>query len=151
MIFTGRWNGHYNDSIKVSISVGDPKWMTPEYKIRDLAPYGIHGKFTGEIAKKLYFDKLNKIGSRGIKDLLKRAEQLFPNKNIILCCWEDVNKGEACHRRWLAEWLQINDGMILLEATEQRFDDNSDEPMGRKFDDKMEKRQVSIEELMAWA
>lgn len=150
MIYTGRWTGKYENAIKVSICVGDPKWATVEWKIKELAPYGIHGKYKGDVAKMMYREALKKIGVKGIAALLKKAEEQFPGKNIILCCWENVHKGEACHRRWLAEWLKENGGMDLQEAADSTM--NSSEPMNRDFTEKkpsMEQRQLNIFELMA--
>ena len=148
MIYTGRWSAKYNNAVKVSISVGDPRWMTVDWKIKELAPYGIHGKYKGDIAKMMYRENLKKMGINRITALLKKAQEQFPGKDIILCCWENVHKGEACHRRWLADWMNENGGQDLPEAPDSTM---GNEPTNRDFKkkDDMKEKQISITELLA--
>lgn len=120
MILTGRYSGKYaENTVKVAISVGKPRWGGYDAEIKELAPYGIHGKnYPEEIAKDLYMRQLDELGVSGIKVVFKKIASQFEGKDVILCCWENVNQGEECHRRWLAEYILQHTGKELKEATE---------------------------------
>jgi len=115
MVYTGYWAGEYKDAIRISISVGDPYWLTIDGKIKELAPYGIHGKYTGNIAKIMYVEMLERLGIKKVLELIKEMEERFKGEDIILCCWENVFNGKECHRRWLAEWIKEKSGYTIDE------------------------------------
>lgn len=55
-----------------------------------------------------------------IKQLLSTLESKF-GKEIILLCHElpgsDINKEHFCHRRLLADWIELETGMIIPEIS----------------------------------
>jgi hypothetical protein len=137
MIYTGRYSGKYDENtVKVAISVGKPRWGGFEDEIKELAPYGIHGKYEGEEAKTRYMAQLERLGILGIKALFKNISSKYEGKDIILCCWENVSIGEECHRRWLAEFIYKHTGRELKEALEVA-----------KAVKKQEPKQVTIEDF----
>lgn len=107
--------------VGVGIAVGKPKWELP-YEcehLNTLAPYGIFQKYTGEEYKKHYFSRLDKIGTEKIREQLAEISKRHGNKDVALLCWENLNKGLTCHRRYFAEWWQEKTGEEIEELEGQ--------------------------------
>ena len=94
--------------IAVGIAVGVPKWPLP-YECehyRKLAPFGLFNKCVGEEFRQKYFKRLDGIGVDEIRNKLGEISKMHDNNDVVLLCWEDVRKGQACHRRYFAEWWE---------------------------------------------
>jgi hypothetical protein len=38
-----------------------------------------------------------------------------PGEQLVVLCFENVDAGADCHRRWLAEWLEERYGVVVPE------------------------------------
>ncbi len=107
--------------VGVGIAVGKPKWELP-YKcehLNALAPYGIFKKYKGEEFKKRYFLKLEELGVNRVRAMLENISRRNGYRDIALLCWENLNKGLTCHRRYFAEWWQEKTGEEIEELEGQ--------------------------------
>ena len=52
-------------------------------------------------AEQLYLRQLDDLGDVVVGDLAIVARQ-YPGQALIVLCFEDVEAGESCHRRWFA-------------------------------------------------
>jgi hypothetical protein len=105
-IYTSRFSNRKlkdTEGIKTRISMGKPKWNVG-YELeacKVLMPFGIPWNDNFEKEYRLH---LEAIGVQAIKNELNRLSEKNGNKDIILLCYEDVNKGKSCHRRMFANW-----------------------------------------------
>ena len=58
--------------------------------------------------------RLDRHGADGIAKLAEIARR-NPAERLVLLCFEDVNAGEECHRRWLAEWMEQKYQLTVTE------------------------------------
>ena len=69
-----------------------------------------------------YYDlRLKNLNSNALMDVLN---QLFGEK-IILLCHElpglDINKKHFCHRRLLADWIELETGIVIPEVSIDKY------------------------------
>lgn len=68
--------------------------------------------------RKLYFEKLDKMGIDKVQGLLDSftSEADLTGRDVVLLCYEDVrDPAEHCHRTSLAEWVAMHTGEIIEE------------------------------------
>lgn len=144
MIWTSRYSNkelQKDDCYCVGISLGRPRFKI-KYILRkqcyDLAPdRSMWGKELDEF-RKLYFAKLDKMGTEKVRNILSALymEAQENNKKLVLLCFEDVRiPGDWCHRTILAEWVQQNLGWNMQELF------NPDLPKRKKSIQKQENPQ----------
>lgn len=107
----------------VGITRGAPKFRL-DYNLAgniiEIAPPGYlfneydRGRFTPA-----YFKHMDRTGARRIAQILRRYEQIAPEKDVVLCCYEDVRiPGEWCHRLVFAEWWYARTGEQIGELSD---------------------------------
>jgi len=95
----------------ISIALWAPRW----YKggsYPQLAPLRHMLKMEDEEeCRRLYYSKiLAKLDPQKVYEDLRGK---------ILLCWEDLSKGEWCHRRMVAEWIESELGLKVPEFTKE--------------------------------
>ncbi|MFC9604566.1 hypothetical protein ACFTTN_14045 [Streptomyces niveus] len=96
--------------LPVGVTVGRPRFVRYDYvTVSVLAPHELmRGKFKGidniEIERKIYRERL-RVCEPEILDALDELARKYPDVPAALMCFEDVNGGLDCHRRWAAEWF----------------------------------------------
>jgi hypothetical protein len=94
--------------VAVRTTVKHPRfWRGPKLEVaRDLAPHGIFGTDMDEHeARGAYLERLDE-REDDIMAMLAALGERHHGQTLVLLCFEDVHKGEACHRRWAAEWFE---------------------------------------------
>ena len=133
-LFTSRWaNKDLADLAcqPVGISRGTPRFRTGyRYRLlRDLAPDDKTWGFLDDpdAFRHSYLDQLHRLGADAI---LARLEVVSGGLPVVCLCYEKVLRGEICHRRYLADFLESEAGVQVpelepgmlprrLDATEQ--------------------------------
>jgi hypothetical protein len=115
---TGRYGSwRPGDGVPIRTTVGYPRfWRHGDLLfIRLLAPFGIFGKgLDPDEAHRLYLARLDGHAEEILVALTDVANQ-HPGRTLCLLCFEDVHQGEACHRRWFADWYQQHFGVEVPE------------------------------------
>ncbi len=93
-------------------TVGAPKFGAPQAgNIGMLAPHGLMSReLSDRQFTKLYRQRLDQFGVEKIEAVLAAIAAAYDAPGVVLCCFEDVNAGEFCHRRVLAKWWQEQTG-----------------------------------------
>ena len=108
--------------IPVRISVGSPRFAT-KYALLDavvdLAPDYSTIKMEPVDFNPRYLAKLEKKGLAHIRRQLEAVATRRNNPNLVLLCFENVLKGEACHRRLFAEVWERWTGEAVPELAEK--------------------------------
>jgi hypothetical protein len=115
-VYTGRYQDarHHPDIVIVRISVGHPRFIRrPLPKLVEATPHGLL-KVAGDEFEQQYRERLDSFGADRIAARLHdlTAEHGGP---LVLCCYEDVAAGEACHRRMFADWWMRRAGEPIDE------------------------------------
>jgi len=120
-IFTSRWANRdlaHLDVVPVGISRGVPRWRTPySYRLlRLLAPsrktFALEDLEEYEAS---YLAGLDEIAPERIATEFHRISQEHGGRPLALLCFENVLKGEKCHRRTFAAWLEERTGQEVPE------------------------------------
>ncbi|MFZ3595063.1 hypothetical protein [Streptomyces sp. BH104] len=96
--------------VPIGITVGRPRFVRyPFLQIKALAPWELFkppykGIDNVEIERRVYRERLQIHREEILAGLVEVAEG-HPGQRGVLLCFENVNKGEECHRRWAAEWF----------------------------------------------
>ncbi len=88
----------------VAISIGIPRWFRGR-RILTVAPTRAMLKMEWDDYDPLFFDILYKLNPHEFLAEL--------GTNVAMLCW--CGAGECCHRRYVAEWLETNTGIIVPE------------------------------------
>ena len=117
-LVTGRYQswqpGH---GVPIRSTVGAPRfWRHGEMPhLREITPYGVFGKgLDHEAARAAYRTRLDQRGDAivaGLADLARR----HPAQALCVLCFEDVQAGKECHRRWFATWFEERHGIVVPE------------------------------------
>lgn len=106
--------------LPVGITVGRPRFVRFDYvSLSALAPHELmKGRFAKidniAIERKIYFERL-RVYEPEILASLEELAQKYPDFPACLMCFEDVNGGHDCHRRWYAEWAGKRYGWEIPE------------------------------------
>jgi len=112
---TPRWNlatssynqFHVSMGVPVRTSMGMPKWWGGAVEfVSDLRPVTTWRSMDGPVDDERRYRSL----------LYKRAEHVFdqldeltakygPDQPLVMLCYENVMKGDYCHRTWAGRWL----------------------------------------------
>lgn len=103
----------------VRVSMFPPKMDLPyeiEHTAWDLRPIksmmGSWPQFSGE-----YLEKLDKDGITLIADRLDKIAGNSENKPLALLCYEDLTRGQGCHRHIFGVWWEEKTGDVVYELT----------------------------------
>lgn len=132
-LFTGRYRTFRPEfGVPVRITVGAPRNFRHSYdQALALAPYELmRPPYKGiddiDIETRVYRARL----ATHEDDILAQLEELaakYSGQAAVLLCYEDVLGGQACHRRWAAEWLGERFGWDVPEidpARDAKIDPN---------------------------
>jgi len=122
-IYTSRYsnpelrNGEY---VTVRISLGKPKWELGymlHCEISVLMPFGLLGEDMSESEfRQKYYSRLEKTGVARIAEGFRIIQSKYPNRDIVLLCYEDIRKEENwCHRSVFADWWHDKTGELIDE------------------------------------
>ena len=117
-LVTGRYKTwRPGDGVAVRTTVGYPRFWRhgPLVFVRELAPYGVFGQgLDPDEGRRRYRERLDANAPAIVTNLAEIARQ-HPGEPLCLLCFEDVEAGEACHRRWFAEWAKERYGIVVPE------------------------------------
>jgi hypothetical protein len=120
-IVTGRyavWKPSHG--VPIRTTVGSPRfWRGPPLVDgRRLAPWGLlDPELPTDVCRQRYEQRLDELGDEVI-ELLERIAEDHDGERLVLLCFENVHRGEFCHRRWLAEWIEDRYGIVVPELPE---------------------------------
>jgi len=104
-----------------SITGGQPRFIRYQYlTIKAPAPWELmRGPLKGidniPIERRMYRERL-RVHEDEILTALREIAHVHPGTPAVLMCFEAVaEEGEACHRRWFAEWAQERYGWDIPE------------------------------------
>jgi|GEM_PF-1062861 len=106
--------------VPVRITVGAPRGFRHSYaQVLALAPYELFkppykGIDDVKVEQLVYNRRLDAHAGEILTQLRAIAAQ-YPGQRAVLLCYENVNAGEACHRRWAAEWFTARYGWHIPE------------------------------------
>lgn len=106
------------------ITVGRPKpsyFPHPYQELLTLAPWELfqHGRYLEQpldVELRLYRQRLHKRKARLLDEMAALSAQI-DGMPLVLLCYENVWKGEICHRRWFADWAMQQWGWEILELS----------------------------------
>lgn len=119
-LFTSRWSNRdlgKLDAQMVAISRGVPHWP-PGFRYRklmDFAPTREEFGLPEDEFDRAYLSRMDSIGVQAILDALTAISDEAGGKPLVLLCWENVLKGEGCHRRLLAGFIEERAGIEVPE------------------------------------
>jgi hypothetical protein len=117
-LMTGRyqtWRPEFG--VPIRSTVGEYKgWRHgPIEFARPLAPWGLLSRSISDSeAERRYLDRLDKQADTVVAELAAIARR-HPGQALVVLCFENVNAGQVCHRRWFARWFQQQFGIEVAE------------------------------------
>ena len=94
----------------------------PLVHVRSITPspkVAFDKSITDAEAEQLYLRQLDDLGDVVVGDWPIVARQ-HPGQALIVLCFEDVEAGESCHRRWFAGWMRDRYGLVVPELATPR-------------------------------
>lgn len=121
LLATSRYQDYRPEwGVAVRITVGRPRFFPHPYgEALSLAPYELFqppykGIDNIDVERRVYRERLERYEQRILAELTAIADR-NPGKALILLCFENVNAGQDCHRRWAAEWFSERFGWVVPE------------------------------------
>lgn len=104
--------------VPVRITLGRPRAFPSEYEeLLSLAPWGRLFNLEGEEFEEAYRMRLERVGVEHIRAGLDAIAERHPGAaGLCLLCYENVFKGQQCHRRSFAEWWLEKTGEVIEEV-----------------------------------
>jgi hypothetical protein len=118
---TGRYATYRPEfGVPVRTTVGPPRFWRfgPLVHARSVTPFGVFrsAKYvTTDEQRTAYLDHLDHHEGEVLAELAAIARSHW-GEPLVLLCFEDVHRGEVCHRTWLAEWLHDRHGLDVSEV-----------------------------------
>ncbi len=127
MIYTSRYSNPELRTGKytvVGVTRGQPKFKLGYElagNIIEIAPPGyLFNEYDRKRFTPQYFKHMDRIGAKRISNILSAYQGIAPEKDVVLCCFEDVRiPGEWCHRLVFAEWWYERTGEKIEELQDQ--------------------------------
>ncbi|MER6828841.1 hypothetical protein [Streptosporangium sp. NPDC000563] len=117
--------GRYKDfdpkyGVAIRITVGRPRFVRYPYEeALSLAPHELFKPPYKDIddipTERWVYNKRLAEHEAAILEELRSVARKHPGRGGVLLCYENVNAGEACHRRWAAEWFKQRYGWNIPE------------------------------------
>ena len=111
------------DGVPVRITLGKapPYFSYPHETLRVLAPPPWVFKIEDEEQfRRAYRHHLYRVTAERIAQALEEIASRHPGRRLVLLCFENVWAGEACHRRYFAEWWLEQTGIVVPELRGSR-------------------------------
>ena len=124
-IVTARYTGFRREhGVPVRTTVGAPKYWRSNRQgdlvhFKEMAPYKILGNAalkTDEDQRRAYWMRCEELAVPIVQTMAEIA-RTHPDQTLCLLCFEDVHKGQQCHRRWFARWFEMRFGLLIPEWT----------------------------------
>jgi hypothetical protein len=103
--------------VPIRTTVGAPRFWRhgPLVFVKELAPFGIFGEdLPADVARRRYRERLEAKTEQFVPALADIARR-HPGERQCVLCFEDVQAGQTCHRRWFAEWFEEQFGIGVPE------------------------------------
>lgn len=122
-IVTGRYQDfHPSAGVAVRATVGSPvkySWWRDRAELAwpkpwDVPPWKEFRILDDEECRRAYTERLDRHPERVVAQLAGLVTT-YPGRRLVLLCYEDVNGGEGCHRRWFADWMWSRYGVEIPE------------------------------------
>jgi hypothetical protein len=111
--------------VPIGITVGAARYLKYELaaNLGALAPFGLMKLEPREAFDQAYRQRLDSFGVDAIRAMIASVVDAYRAKGAVLLCFENVHKGEHCHRRVLAEWWErdTSEPMPELAAAQLRL------------------------------
>jgi hypothetical protein len=110
--------------VPVRVTLGrPPRWFFHEWEeVRLIAPTpSIFKVEDDDEFRALYVARLRDLGPERIEESLRELSDRHPGERLVLLCYEDVLKGEVCHRRMFAAWWRAVTGERVPELDPADF------------------------------
>jgi hypothetical protein len=110
----------------VRTSVGSPKFVGPAAtawpRCAPIVPFNLLDVDFPEFERR-YKARLDRHGPEAIREQLTAIWRRHGERPLALLCFEDLTKGQRCHRRLFAAWWheQTGDGIPELEPPQGRL------------------------------
>jgi len=97
-----------------------------------LAPNGQTWALRGDVEgfRESYLRQLEALGA---EEIVSRLAEIGNGLPVVMLCFENVLEGERCHRRYVAEFIELNTGIVVPELEPGMIPDRSDSPEPRLF------------------
>jgi hypothetical protein len=136
-LYTSRWSSPLlkdAQCVPLQTSRGAPRWKLP-YRYRRamwLAPDDETWMLRGEQEgfKPSYLCQLEEIGA---EEIVARLAEISNGLPVVMLCWEDVHAGQVCHRRYVAEFIEDETGIVVPELEPGMIPERPDRPEPRLF------------------
>lgn len=130
---TSRYTGFQPEyGVPVRVTVGAPRWFPYPYEyVPALAPYGILKNAnlpTLAMRRDAFMRRLDSKRDEMLAALDELAAK-YPGVPLVLLCYENVHKGEVCHRRWIADWFRERMSVIVPEIGAPCAEPHAHEPL----------------------
>lgn len=120
-LFTSRYQFFRPEfGVPIGITVGRPRFVRYAFeRVSALAPHELFKPPYKDIddvvvERRVYRERL--VTHEGlILEQLAEVAARYPGQIGVLLCFEDVLAGQACHRRWAAEWFAERFGWDIPE------------------------------------
>jgi hypothetical protein len=108
--------------VPVRITLGKPwRFGFDHEEIRLLAPTPQSFRLEGEEFEREYRRRLDGIGVERLRTIFEDVAGRHENARVCLLCFENVLKGELCHRRTFADWWHRQTGEFVPELDPAEF------------------------------
>jgi hypothetical protein len=109
--------------LPVRITLGKPRFrLGYEYEeIRFLAPTPRIFRLEGEKFEREYKHRLDEIGVDRLRRIFEERARRCRTTRLVFLCFEDVLRGEYCHRRHFAAWWEAHTGEVVAELDPEDY------------------------------
>jgi hypothetical protein len=114
-------SGAVRGFLPVQTSLGSPRFIAEAKdwpQVGQLAPHGLMKITDRDEFETRYRARLDGHGVLAIAEALHAiyAAQPAPRLPLALLCFEDLDKGDWCHRRTFAAWWEKNTGQVIEDC-----------------------------------
>ena len=129
-LVTSRYqNWRPGDGLAIRTTVGAPRFWRhgPMPHIKEITPYGVFGHGLDPDTARLAYRERLEDHAETIVPALAALSRVHPGEALCLLCFENVHAGEACHRRWFAEWFEERYGIVVPERPPHAKDSGTEQ------------------------
>lgn len=118
--------------VPVRITLGKPRFEYEEIRLLAPTPAIFRLKSDADLERE-YLAHLDRIGAERLRDAFDAVSGKHGGRRLVLLCYENLLKGQACHRRMFAEWWKEQTGIVVPELDVREFGDSEDTYQKRLF------------------
>lgn len=108
--------------VPIRTSLGHPRFKLQyriEEYVEEVTPKGVfrNPAYTDDAQMEAaYVIRLNE-NAAAIEAAFEALQAKHGDRPLVFLCFENVHEGKACHRRWLADWMQLRFGFEVPEIS----------------------------------